>query len=253
VLGQKDIEDIDELILARRHLPLPQNRPNNNRKSFLEEITCSCDTCVYFLIDMHQFMVKLSIPGSVLPEDLGRVVAVLAESHELGLAVANLLHPSIDGIVRSLVLLLAMSPHHVGRPLNDVDPAVGDAAVKTGDLRACPHDCLPEAGAGRGCIHGHVLDAVDDDVHAVAAVGEHDAKAVQHLQLLLGHLEPAVPALESHHDQKTHLLQLGRHRANVVEVYQLPKPRTVRVARHVHNRTSVVPLPPRVKVGPLSH
>ena len=134
MLGQKDIEDIDEFILASRHLPLPQNRPNYNTKGFLEEASRSCDTCVYFLIDMHQFMVKLSIPGSVLPKDLGRVVAVLAEPHELGLAVANLLHPSIDGIVGSLVLLLPMSSHHKGRSLNDVDPAVGDAAVKTGNF-----------------------------------------------------------------------------------------------------------------------
>jgi hypothetical protein len=38
-----------------------------------------------------------------------------------------------------------------------------------------------------------------------------------------------------------------------VEVYQLPKTRTVRVAGHVHNRAPVLPLPPRVKIGPLSH
>ena len=253
MLGQKDIEDIDEFILARRHLPLPQNRSNHNTKGFLEQDSCSFDTLVDFLIDMHQFNLKLRILGIIFPENVGRIVAVLAEPHELGLTVANLLHSSIDGIVRRFVLLLPMSSHHIRRPLNDVDPVVGDVAVKIGNLLAGLHDGLSEAGRGRGRVYGHVLNAVDDDIDAVAAVGKHDPKTVQHLQLFLRHHEPPVLVLERHNYQKAHLLQVGRHRANVVEVDQLPKPRTVRVARHIHDRAPVLPLPPRVKVGLLGH
>jgi hypothetical protein len=62
----------------------------------------------------------------------------------VGLAVANLLHSSINGIVRRFVLLLPMSSHHIRRLLNDVDPVVGDVAVKIGNLLACLHDCLSE-------------------------------------------------------------------------------------------------------------
>lgn len=181
MLGQKNIEDIYKFILARRHLPLPQNRSNHNTKGFLEQVSCSFDTLVDFFIDMHQFNLKLRILGIILPENIGRIVAVLAEPHELGLAVANLLHSSIYGIVRRFVLLLPMSSHHIRRPLNDMDPAVGDVAVKTGNLLACLHDSLSEAGRGRGRVYGHVLNAINDDIDAVAAVGKHDPKTVQHL------------------------------------------------------------------------
>ena len=189
----------------------------------------------------------------VLPEDIGRVDVVFAESHELGLTVANLLHSPVYCVVGRLVLFLTVPAQLVRRPLDDVDPVVGDILVKTGNLRPCLHDGLPEAGASGSSIHIHVLYAVNDDIDAAAAVGKHDAEAVEHLQFLLGHLELAAFVLQGHDDEEAHLFQIGSHGADVVEVYQLPKTRTVRVARHVDDGVAVVTLSPRIEVGLLCH
>ena len=253
VLGEKDVEDVDELIPTSIDLAFCQYGSKDDGQGLFKQVSSSSDPLVDPPVYHHQFPVEFSVLNVVLLEDFGRVEAVLAESHELSLTVANLLHSAVDCVVGHLMLFLTVSAQLVRWPLDDVDPVVGDILVKTGNLRACLHDGLPEAGASGSSIDIRILNTINDDIDAVAAVGKHDAEAVEHLQFLLGHLELAALVLQGHHDQEPHLLQISSHRADVVEVYQLPKTRTVRVARHVHDGVPVVTLPSRIEVRLLCH
>jgi hypothetical protein len=183
-------------------------------------------------------------------EDVEGVVAVLTEFHELRVAIADLLHDFVDFMVGSLVLALPIGSFLIGRPFNHEDVLVGDAAVVigySGDFGV--YDCVPEAGSSGTSVDRCFLDSIDDDIHAVAAVGEHDLETMQHLHLFIGHHETAVPVLQRHHDQEAHLFQIGCHGADVVEVNELAEAGGISVARHIYNCPLVVSLPAGIEIG----
>lgn len=111
------------------------------------------------------------------------------------------------------------------------------------------YDRISEAGSSGTSVYRCLLNSIDDDIHTVAAIGEHDLETMQHLQLFLRHHETTISVLQRHHDQEAHLFQIGCHCADVVEVYQLAEARGIGVTRHIYNCPLVVSLPAGVKIG----